>query len=58
MKNQSPAGLKQTGTNQVSYFTYVIMHAKQPSLLQMFEMIPFGWLPQCKQQGSVLYTAF
>lgn len=24
----------------------------------MFEMIPFGWLPQCKQQGSVLYTAF
>lgn len=58
MKNQTPAGLKQTGTNQVGYFTFVIMHEKQASLSQMFEMIPFGWLPQCKQQGSVPFAVF
>lgn len=45
MKSPSLASLKQRLNNKVGYCTGVIAHAKRPQLLQMFEMIPFGWLP-------------
>lgn len=47
MNNEAPIPSKsqQTGSNQVSYFSCSVTHAKQPSLLQMLEMISVGWLP-------------
>lgn len=57
MNNEELASIKQTGNNQVIILLFN-MHVKLPSLLQMLGMIPFGWLAQCQQQGSVLNVAF